>query len=223
MVKVNFTDPETLEDNYQANKNSLQWRLEGGYQYSTKPIYFKKSTANSTRSKTSSYSAGEKKSCGDKAYRSQCGDKMKSREANQNTALNMRLQPSVGIAYRPENDDDLIKNGNQYEYKAGNWNTALLSGLGFEFAKGARRLFTLNVFHAKGLDHGNTQTINTVDNGKNIVTSLKSEASSWGMNVGIPFSLTKKKQVAVKSQYQQKSSKTNCIILKKCSKAGTLQ
>lgn len=223
VVEINFTDPENFKNNYQANKSSLQWRLEGGYQYSTKPIYFKKSTANNTNSKTSSYSPGEKRSCGDKAYRSQCGDKIKSRVAKQNSALNMRLQPSVGIAYRPGNDDDLNKNGNQYEYKAGNWNTALLSGLGFEFAKGAKRLFTLSVFHAKGLDDGETQTLNTVDNGKSVVTNLKSEASSWGMNVGIPFSLTKKKQVAVKSQHQQKASKANCIILKKCSKTGTLQ
>lgn len=39
-VKFNFTDPETFNDSYKANKTSLQWRLEGGYQLSSKPIYF---------------------------------------------------------------------------------------------------------------------------------------------------------------------------------------
>ncbi len=220
MVKINFTDPETFKDNYQADKSSLQWQLEGGYQYSTKPIYFKKSSQKNTDVKTTSEKTGIKKSCGSYTYRSHCGDKMKSSIAKKNEALNMRLQPSLGIAYRPDEDNGLSKYGNQYEYKAGNWNTALLSGLGFEFAKGARRILTLSVFHTKGLDDEETQTINTVSNGKNIVTNLESESSSWGMSVGIPISLTKKKQVVVKSQKQEKTTKSNCIIIKKCSKVN---
>lgn len=133
----------------------------------------------------------------------------------------MRVQPSLGIAYRPGDDDEsLTKNGSQYQYKSGHWNTALVSRLGFEFAKGARQLFTLSVFNTQGLDDGETQIINTVSNGKNTVTSLKSSASSWGMNVGIPFSLTKKKHVAVKSQQYQKTTKSNCTTIKKCSRVN---
>jgi hypothetical protein len=142
-----------------------------------------------------------------------------SSSTKQNAALNMRLQPSLGIAYRPDGDNGLSKNGNQYEYKAGNWNTALLSGLGFEFAKGAKRLFTLSVFHTKGLDDGK-QTINSFSNGKNNVTYLESEASSWGMSVGIPISLIKKKQMVVRSQQQQKTNKSNYSTIKKCSRAN---
>jgi len=222
IVKINFTGPEIFKDNYKANKSSLQWQLEGGYQYSTKPIYFKKSSQKNTEIKTTSEKTGIKKSCGSYTYRSHCGDKMKSPSpTKQNTALNMRLQPSLGIAYRPDNDDGLSKNGNQFEYKAGNWNTALLSGLGFEFAKGARRLFTLSVFHTQGLVDGE-QTINSFSNGKNNVTYLESEASSWGMSVGIPISLTKKKQEVVKGQKKEKTTKSmsNCIIIKKCSKVN---
>ncbi|MDQ3681768.1 MAG: hypothetical protein M3352_01690 [Bacteroidota bacterium] len=219
MVKINFTDPETFKDNYQANKSSLQWQLEGGYQLTSKPIYFKKPVGENTTLKTSTEKSSiGKKSCRSYTYRSRCGDKgekMKSSSTKKSTALNMRLQPSLGIAYRPNDDSDLSKNGNQYEYKAGNWNTALLSGLGFEFAKGAKRLFTLSIFHTKGLDD-REQTINSFSNGKNNVTYLESEASSWGMSVGIPFSLTKKKQVVVKSQKQEKTTKSNYTIIKKC-------
>ena len=218
-VKINFTDPETLKDNYQANRSSLQWRLEGGYQYSSKPIYFKKPIAKNTELKTNTEKTGIRKSCGSNAYRSHCGEKNKPSLAKKDSRLNMRLQPSLGIAYRPGEDDDVNKVGNEYKYNAGNWNTALLSRLGFEFAEGTKRLFTLSVFHTKGLDDGE-QTINTVSNNKTSVTYLESEASSWGMSVGIPFSLTKKKQVAVKSQQQQKTTKTNCIIIKKCSKVN---
>ncbi len=212
-VKINFTDPESLKDNYQANKSSLQWRVVGGYQYSSKPIYFRKPIAKNTELKTNTEKTGIRKSCGSNAYRSHCGEKNNRSLAKKDSRLNMRLQPSLGIAYRPDNDNDLSKSGSQYKYNAGNWNTALISTLGFEFAKGVKRLFTLSVFHTKGLDDG-AQTINTVSNNKSTVTYLESEASSWGMNVGIPFSLTKKKQAVVKSQ-QQKTNKTNCIIIKK--------
>ncbi|HVE61495.1 MAG TPA: hypothetical protein VNA26_06735 [Chitinophagaceae bacterium] len=216
-VKINFTDPETLKNNYGASKGSLQWRFEGGYQYSTKPIFFKKSIAKNTSLKTNTEKTGMKKSCGPSSYRSHCGEKNKPSLAKKDNRLNMRLQPSLGVAYRPGEDDEVSKVGNGYKYNAGNWNTALLSRLGFEFAKGTRKLFTVSIFHAKGLDEGE-QTINTFSNGKNTVTYLESEASSWGMNVGIPFSLTKKKQAVAKSSSQQKTNKTNCIIIKKCSK-----
>ncbi|MFN2440116.1 MAG: hypothetical protein ABR503_13010 [Chitinophagaceae bacterium] len=218
-VKINFTDPETLKNNYEASKGSLQWRFEGGYQYSSKPIYFKNPPAKNTALKTNTERTGIRKSCGSDSYsyRSRCGEKNKPSLAKKDDRLNMRLQPSLGVAYRPGEDDEVSKVGNGYKYNAGNWNTALLSRLGFEFSKGTKRLFTLSVFHAKGLDDGE-QTITTVSNGKNIVTNLESEASSWGMNVGIPFSLTKKKQAVAKSSSQQKTNKTNCIIIKKCSK-----
>ncbi len=218
-VNLNFTEPETLKDNFQVNKSSLQWRIEGGYQYTTKPIYLKKQASKNTVLKTNTEKTSIRKSCGSSAYKAHCSDKSLSSIAKKNPALNMRLQPSLGIAYRPGDDDVVNKNGNQYQYKAGNWNTALISGLEFEFAKGAKRLFTLSVFHTKGLDDGKTQTINTVSDSKNNVTYLRSDASGWGMNVGIPFSLTKKKGV-VKSQQQVRTNKTKCIIIKKCSKSN---
>jgi hypothetical protein len=216
-VNINFAEPETLKDNFRVNKSSMQWRLEGGYQYSSKPIYLKKQASKNTTLKTNTEKTGIKKSCGSSAYKAYCGDKNRSSLAKKKPVLNMRLQPSLGVAYRPGDDDIVNKNGNQYEYKAGNWNTALISGLGFEFAKGAKRLFTLSAFYTKGLDDGRTQTINTVTESKSNVTYLRSDASGWGMNVGIPFSLTKEKQI-VKSQQQVRTNKTNCIIIKKCSK-----
>ncbi len=65
MAKINFTDPETFKDNYQSTKSSMQWRLEGGYQLSSKPIYFKKTVGENTSLKTSTEKSSiGKKSCG---------------------------------------------------------------------------------------------------------------------------------------------------------------
>ena len=41
-VPFSFTDPETGRDNYKTITGKMQVRLEGGYQFSSKPIHFKK-------------------------------------------------------------------------------------------------------------------------------------------------------------------------------------
>ena len=43
-VAFSFNDVANAANNFKAAQNSLQWRLEGGYQYSSKPINLKKAT-----------------------------------------------------------------------------------------------------------------------------------------------------------------------------------
>src|SRR5688500_12776233 len=54
LVKYNFSNPETGASAFTASRGSTQLRLEGGYQLSTKPIFFKSSTPSRTTS-TSEY------------------------------------------------------------------------------------------------------------------------------------------------------------------------
>ena len=123
--------------------------------------------------------------------------------------MNMRLQPYLGVAYVPSAKNDVELNGNLYQYNAGNWTTAMVTGLGFEFARGNRKIASLSLFYTKGLDNGNPQTIATVEGGKTITNSFSSKTSNWGLSFGVPISLAKNKKPAVKKfepgQYQQRT------------------
>jgi hypothetical protein len=80
---------------------------------------------------------------------------------------------------------------NNYIYNAGNNKTTFLTGMGFEFAKNEKRLFTLSVNYFKGL--GNNATSFTSESaGKTTTTMLNSKLSGWGATLGIPISFTKK-------------------------------
>ncbi len=89
----------------------------------------------------------------------------------------------------------------------------MVSGMGFEFGKGKQRLFTLSVFYTKGLDKQDEQTIANMENDKMASTTLKSNTSSWGMTVGVPFSFSKEKKaiapvkISKPTEHQQYRSK----------------
>lgn len=199
VVAVNFMDPSNVANTYKAAAGSLQWRLEGGYQYSSKPIYFKKSSSKNEASKATAQKTEVRKSCGSSSY-GRCGSQKTMTRVKPNKSLNMRLQPSAGVAYIPSVKEDLATEGNGYQYNAGNWKTAVVSGLGFEFGRGAQRLLTLGVYYTKGLGNLGTKTLTTAENGKTSITNFTSKASSWTMTIGVPFSLTKaKKEPVVKT------------------------
>jgi hypothetical protein len=193
VVNFSFTDPASAMSNYTAAAGSLQWRLEGGYQFSSKPISFKKNSTIKS-SATLTQKTGIKKTCGSSTYKSSCGSKNKTAYTKKDNSLNMRLQPSLGVAYKPGTEKDFVTNGVQYQYNAGNWNTALVTGLGLEFGKGTQRLFTLSTYYTKGLGNLGTQTLNTAKEGKSTTSYFRSNNSSWGMMLGVPFSLIKKKE-----------------------------
>ena len=120
----------------------------------------------------------------------------------------VRLQPQLGVAYIPSVKNDFASKiqGSQatYTYNAGNWNTALISGMGFEFGKGKTRLFQLNLQYLKGIGNMDNTILTTQSGAKSIETSYASRASSWSLSFGFPISLAKKQQVA-KSKTKQKN------------------
>lgn len=203
VLEYQFSNPETGMQEYVTDRGNTQVRFEGGYQVTSKPIYFKsKSSASSSGSSYKSHCQRMKESygCGSKSSSSSA---KKAKQSPKGTWV--RLQPSVGVAYIPSTPNDQIVtkadgNGTSYLYNAGNWRTALTGGLGFEFGRNSTRAFLVSLNYLKGMGNGlDTRTITTVEGNKQTNTSLSSNSSGWNLRMGIPISLAKKKPV-VKEQ-----------------------
>lgn len=227
-VAYKFTDPANAMNNFRTATNNLQWRMEGGYQYTSAPIYFKKkSTAaqsglsslhlkskyrtDTESNKSSVQKTFTEKSCGSYSIRTRCEKKVIAFK-KKDERLNMRLQPSVGMAYRPSVDESIENVGNSYQYNAGNWKTAVISGLAFELAKGSKRQATIGVHYTKGVGM-EKETLNSVTDSKPSTTYFNSNASSWAVTLGVPISLAKK-QAPVKEvkviEYKKMEYKSKC-------------
>ena len=222
ITEFKFTDPETSLTNYTASAGDMQVRLEGGYRFSSKPIFFSKPSSASTSSTKSSSKSG--------CHRSySC--KKKSGEQQAGKGSWMKVQPSLGMAYIPGVPSNLIEsnvNGiSGYEYRAGNWNTAVLAGAGVEFGKDNRSLFTISINYFQGLNNMGNETLTTQSTGKTVITNYASSASGWNLRVGIPFSLTEKKQVksaAISSEAakpKQQPAKQRCGQYKPTYRCGS--
>lgn len=208
-VAYNFANPTTGDKDYRASNSDRRWQLEGGWQYSTKPIVFKNRKAVAAARARSTERSEVKSHCGAYAYRSHCGSSANKVSPIRNQSWNMRVQPFAGVAYVPALKEDLAAQGGTYTYRAGNWNTALLAGSGFEFGKGARRLFTLSLQYGKGLGNLSEKTLTTETDGKITTTRLRSEASVWSVGLGLPFSLTGKKPTPQARTYPS-GERTRC-------------
>ncbi len=199
VVEYSFSDPEFGMNSYNAVKSNTQIRIEAGYQLRTRPIYLKK--ASTPVNTISSYKGHcqkvtERTSCGSKTSTAKQGISAKSAKGTW-----MRLAPAAGIAYIPSAPGSAIESktaGSQttYTYNAGNWRTAFLGGIGFEFGRNNRQSFLVSLNYLKGFGNGlDTKNITTVDGNKTTNTSLQSTASAWNLRMGIPISLSKKKAV----------------------------
>ncbi len=178
----------------------------------------------------------EKKNCGSYSYKSFCmknkteaqrsADATKPKQPGINKGSWVRLQPSVGMGFIPSVKTDVItkmQNGQTtYEYRAGNWNTALVTGMGFEFGRNNTRLFTLSVNYFKGIGNLDKQTISTITGTKTLTTELQSNVSGWNMRIGVPFTLGAKKpaikQQAVKKIEQPKPKCGQYKIMYRCNR-----
>jgi hypothetical protein len=210
VVSFNFSDPETARNVYQASAGDIQLRFEAGYQLTSKRIYFNKSGATSKpASKSVSKSSQNetnytKHGCGEYSERSRCcshSSTTKSKiAASKNNGWWMRIQPSIGAAFIPSVKQDLITNpqGSQasYEYRAGNWNSALVTGTSFEFGNNAQRKFTVSINYLKGLGNLDTRMLTTTTGAKTVTTDFKSAVSGWNLKLGVPISLSKTKTIA---------------------------
>ncbi len=215
LVNYNFNNPETGMTAYQAALGKMQLQLQAGLQYSTKPIFFNKKSSTNKSSKTRLSEATTANTCSHYSsscshYSSNCCTKKSNtteKTKSQNKGWSFRIQPSAGFAYIPSDKPDLVTktSGTQtdYTYNAGNNKTALLTGVGFEFAKNKTKFFTLSVNYFKGL--GNNETTFTSESGtKTTTTILNSKLSGWNALIGIPISFTKKSNTQHKTQQRTK-------------------
>jgi hypothetical protein len=212
-VNYTFSNPETGKTDYSATQGNTQFRLEGGYQYTTKPIYFNKSgSKNKSTNSSAKPNTTTKSSCRDYYMRSQCGSKSyKTAEvaSTNNKGSWVSIQPSAGMAFVPSASSGEIASTTQgnmpaYEYNAGEWTTAFVAGAGFIFGKNDHEKLIVSVNYLKGIGNLQTQTLSTTLNSKTTTTTMSSEVSNWNVRIGIPFSLKKKppekKEVVVVQQ-----------------------
>jgi hypothetical protein len=232
IVSFSFTDPETGMNNFAATTGNMQLRLEGGYQFNTKPISLNKSkqpSANNTKKKNCSSSS--RNNCSKSYSSNRCSgnsDKAKQPSLSKKENSWVRIQPSVGMGFIPAAKTDVVTKTQSgqtiYQYNAGNWNTALVAGAGFEFGRGSTRQFTVSVNYFKGLGNLDEQTISSASGGKSVTTILESATSGWNMKIGIPFTLGGKKP-AIKKRTEKKTEqrKSGCgqyRIIYRCSKSN---
>ncbi|HET9431397.1 MAG TPA: hypothetical protein VFO70_09475, partial [Chitinophagaceae bacterium] len=221
-INYKFNDPETGREDYQAVNGDLQFRLEGGYLFNSKPIFFKKSSSGSTdkMANESKSSTGSRKNCVSTSSHcmkssfnsSRCGNESKTEKSQKSRGAWMRIQPSAGIGYSPFADNDILtksSNGQTYyEYEADGWNSALITGVAFEFGHKTRSLISLSFNYFKSLGNSGVKTLNTVSGTKATTTTLDSKSAGWNIRVGIPFALDKQKAAVHKKP--ESTKKTSC-------------
>ncbi len=195
-VEMKFTDPETAQTSYKVSNGNLKFRLEAGYQFTTKSIALGKPAVskdfghNFNRGSHQSYSRGTR--CGINKSTSRCG-KSSYKKAPQNTALFMRIKPSAGLAFTPGASNEMetaTKGGTTtYEYNTG-FSTALIAGTTFEFGSRTLTKFTVSINYLKSLGN-NEQTVYS-GIGKTSAYNFMSRTSGFNLSLGFPLSFAKK-------------------------------
>jgi hypothetical protein len=199
VVSYNFSDLEAGMKAYNASPGDMKLRFEGGYQFSTKRLYFNKSSSESNSAKSHLQTNTIRKSCGGSLVEYHCrksSDKAMSYAKTKNKGWYMSIQPSLGVSLAPSAQSTISTSEEasqiNYSYKAGNWNTAIVAGTGFEFGKNKQRMFTIGINYLKGIGNLDTKTITNIVGNKTTTATLKSATSSWNITAGIPITLTKK-------------------------------
>jgi len=193
MVTYEFTNPETGDKEFTASQGDWRLRLEAGYQYSSKPISLGKTTkqpVNKTPVAALSPCAARKMMLANAAVAKK-------------TSMNVRIQPYAGMAFIP-NPQTALSNSFQsnqtvYQYNAGNWTSAITTGVNLAFAKGSTTKFVIGLQYLVGLGNMKDETLTTPLDNKQLSTKLSSHASAWNVTVGMPLSFSKPKPAVVKS------------------------
>ena len=235
IVAYQFDNPENGMKIFNARAGDMQLRWEGGYQFSSKPIYFRKSAAKKSPAaspvKATQYKSYNKSYSNYYSGKSECGrNYSKAREDGaaatqakkaKEKGWYMAIQPLLGAAVIPSVNGDLQAKtagaASTYIYHAGNWNTALITGAGFEFGQNVQKKFTITAQYLKGLGNLDKTEIHTMSGAKQTTTILRSDASAWSIRAGFPISLAKKKP-AVKQVVSEQPRKTEkkCGEYKRC-------
>lgn len=186
LIGYEFTNPETGNKEFTASRGDWQLRYEAGYQVSSKSIQVGKAKmpAKPSTEGLSPCAAGRVMH---NYYRA-------VEEAARKPMMNVRIQPYAGMAFIPNPQTTLSSalksTGTVYQYNAGNWNSAFISGVNFAFSK-ADRKFVVGVQYLKGIGHMNTETLVTATDNKQVITHLASAASAWNFTIGMPLTLSK--------------------------------
>ncbi|HLL42590.1 MAG TPA: hypothetical protein VK369_05590 [Segetibacter sp.] len=216
-VKFKFTDPQSARSSYTTLIKGLQFRLESGYEFTTKPIAIGKQAISNGDAKKygQKYAGGEqhKRSgytrCGMRNSTNHYGKSSYKTKA-QNKGLFMRIKPSVGLALAPSGSGiatETKAGQTNYEFKTG-WNTALIAGTAFDFGTRSQSKFVVSVNYLKSLGN-KTQTLYTGP-AKTIASTFGSATSGFNVSIGIPINFTKKSTITQPRQYQRPSYRGHC-------------
>ena len=183
-----FADLSKGVSQFTTASTGQQLSLEAGYQFTTKAFALNNSTARTV--------SHERRSHGSACIRSfGCGANKMARSSN----VNLRLQPSLGIAYNPSSEDALVSKGNGSQFNAG-WTTAIVPAIGFLFSNGTHKMAVVTLSYTKGLQNANSPVTGS-ESGKSTVNNLSSATSAWALTAGIPISF---------SRSTTSRSKSNC-------------
>ncbi|AEV98336.1 hypothetical protein A4D02_22710 [Niastella koreensis] len=190
LVTYEFANPETGDKEYAASQGDWKLRLEAGYQVSSKPI----SLGKTAKQPASTESTANLSPCA--AYRM----RQAMAVVPQKPVMTLRIQPYAGMAFVPNPEQAVttaMHNGETvYQYHAGNYTSAFITGINLAFAKGSVNRYVIGVQYLKGIGNMHTETLNTSTQNKLVTTQLSSSSASWNINVGIPLSFAKNKQPA---------------------------
>lgn len=213
-VEFKFNDPQLAQTSYTASAKELGLRLEGGYQFSSKPITLRKPVYTKVFSNRSGHrnGGGEQRIYGGQG---RCGQRSSARDFSPSSyrtiekvkGLYMRIKPSAGLAFASsESNIETETKGGQttYEYEAG-LNTALIAGTAFEFGSRNQTKFVVSLNYLKSLGN-NSQTLTTGSVVKPNINTFSSRTSGFNLSVGIPISLKKKAEATAQPKQCNRSS-----------------
>jgi hypothetical protein len=190
VVTYAFTNPETGDKEFAASNGDWKLRLEAGYQVSSKPI------ALGRTAKKSAVQAPT-------AVQSPCIARkmmMALATAAKKQVMDMRIQPYAGMAFVPNPQTAIStafqSNETVYQYSAGNWTSAFITGVNLAFAKGDVNKYVIGVQYLLGIGNLDRETLTTPLDNKQLNTQLSSSASAWNITVGMPLNFTRTKQAA---------------------------
>lgn len=196
VVTYEFINPETGDKEFTASQGDWNLRLEAGYQLSSKPIALRKTTKQSG-AKTPA--ASQNPCAARKMTLAIAG-------AAKDPAMNLRIQPYAGMAFVPNPQTAISSafrsNETVYQYSAGNFTSAIITGINLAFAKGNATKFVIGLQYLHGIGNLNEETLTTQLDNKLLNTQLSSSASAWNVTVGMPLSFSKSKPAAIKSKVE---------------------
>ena len=192
IVTYEFTNPETGDKEFTASPGDWKMRLEAGYQVSSKPIALGRTVKPATMK-------------GPEVVQTPCAARkmmLVQAAVAQKPVMNVRIQPYVGMAFVPNPQTAISSafrsNETVYQYSAGNFTSAFISGVNLAFAKGNVSKFVLGVQYLKGIGNLNTETMTSALDNKQLNTQLSSSASAWNLTIGMPLSFSKSKPAVQK-------------------------